>query len=65
MPNTPADTAASRDQHIADLRATLQHAVRLIAFSAGREAVTDPKQSEVLLAAADDMKVVLARTAPQ
>jgi hypothetical protein len=53
-----------RDQHIADLRAALQHAVRLIAFSAGREADTDHKQSASLLAAADGMQDVLDRTAP-
>ncbi|MEU6927356.1 hypothetical protein [Streptomyces sp. NPDC046631] len=54
-----------RDQHIADLRAAVQHAVRLLYFSAGCEEATDPKQSARLIAAADGMKDILARTAPR
>ncbi|MYW04783.1 hypothetical protein [Streptomyces sp. SID3343] len=60
MAATPAE---SRD-HLCDLRSALEHAVRLLSYSAGREAATDPTQSARLLAAVDDMKDVLARTAP-
>ncbi|WP_055526000.1 hypothetical protein [Streptomyces graminilatus] len=60
----PAETADPRDQHIADLRAALQQAVRHLHFCAGREAATDPEQSAELSAAADGMTDVLARTAP-
>ncbi|MFJ6214991.1 hypothetical protein ACIQGZ_16895 [Streptomyces sp. NPDC092296] len=63
MATTPY-RADERDQHITDLRAALQHAVRLLHFSAGREAVTDPEASARLIAAADDLAAVLARTAP-
>ncbi|GHJ24433.1 hypothetical protein [Streptomyces albus] len=59
-----ATTPEIRDQHIADLRAALQRAVALICYSAGREAPTDPEQSEELLRAADGMREILARTAP-
>jgi len=51
-------------QHIADLRDALQHAVRLLAFSAGREADTDPKHATLLMRTADDMTDILIRTAP-
>lgn len=60
MASTPAD----RDQHVSDLREALEHAVRLLHFSAGREAVSDPVQSARLSAAADGMTDLLNRTAP-
>lgn len=60
-----AITPDPRDQHIADLRAALQHAVHLIAFSAGREAATDPTHSGRLVAATEAMEEVLNRTAPE
>ncbi|MFJ7131019.1 hypothetical protein [Streptomyces sp. NPDC098101] len=61
---TPTSAADIRDQQIADLRAALQRAVPLLAFAAGREADTDPRQSELLSAAADDLTDILDRTAP-
>ncbi|MFD8919422.1 hypothetical protein ACFV0Y_16585 [Streptomyces sp. NPDC059569] len=67
-PDRPAEirdqSTADLLQHVADLRASLEHAVRLLAFSAGREAAADPGHSELLLAAADEMKDVLTRTRP-
>lgn len=62
MTNTPTHAAAIQDEHIADLRAALQRAVALIQFEAGREAATDPGQADRLIAAADGMADVLART---
>ncbi|MFJ4637555.1 hypothetical protein ACIP69_18265 [Streptomyces hygroscopicus] len=56
--------AENRDQHIADLRAALQRVIPLLSFSAGREAVTDPKHSALLSAAADNLTDILSRTAP-
>ncbi|MFJ2172114.1 hypothetical protein ACIOHE_04250 [Streptomyces sp. NPDC087851] len=50
-------------QHITDLRAALQHAIRLPAHSAGREAAEDPRYSGRLMAATEGMAPVLARTA--
>ncbi|MEU3221380.1 hypothetical protein [Streptomyces sp. NPDC006971] len=47
-----------------ELRAALQHAVRLLAFCAGREAGTDPGQAAVLLAAVDSMTAVLDTEPP-
>ncbi|MFC7924793.1 hypothetical protein [Streptomyces cinereoruber] len=60
----PAPAADIRDQQIADLRAALLRAVPLLAFAAGREADTDPRQSALLSAAADDLTDILDRTAP-
>ncbi|WP_030221628.1 hypothetical protein [Streptomyces bikiniensis] len=61
-PPTPA--ADIRDQQIADPRAALQRAVPLLAFAAGREADTDPRQLALLSAAADDLTDILDRTTP-
>lgn len=54
----------ARDQHITVLRAAIQCAIRLLSCAVGREAATDPRQAEMLLAAADDMTGILNRTAP-
>ncbi|MFE9886839.1 hypothetical protein [Streptomyces scopuliridis] len=71
MAITPDRPAQIRDQsnadllqHIADLRDSLEHAARLLAFSAGREAADDPGHSVRLLTAADEMRDVLIRTRP-
>ncbi|MFI0768605.1 hypothetical protein ACH4TQ_27515 [Streptomyces sp. NPDC021218] len=64
MNETPARADDIRDQHIADLRAALQLAARLLAFSAGREADADPKQAARLMRTADDLTDVLNRTGP-
>lgn len=64
MDTPPAPAADIRDQHIADLRAALQRAIPWLSFAAGREAATDPRQAELLLAAADDRIGILDRTAP-
>lgn len=64
MDTPPAPAADIRDQHIADLRAALQRTIPWLAFAAGREAATDPRQAELLLAAADDLTGVLSRTTP-
>ncbi|MGW6741689.1 hypothetical protein ACWGDX_13340 [Streptomyces sp. NPDC055025] len=61
----PDQSTADLRQQITDLRGALEHAVRLLHFSAGREVVTDPQQSARLVAAADGMTEVLARTALQ
>jgi hypothetical protein len=61
MATAPADV---RDQHIADLRASLEHATRLLAYCAGLHAATDPKHSEDVMAAVDGMKDILTRTGP-
>ncbi|MFD6421018.1 hypothetical protein [Streptomyces sp. NPDC060198] len=55
-------TPLDRDQQVGELRAALQHAVRLLSFSAGRAAGTDPAHAESLLAAAEKLEATLART---
>lgn len=64
MDTSTTRVAEPRDQHIADLRAAVQRAVPLLAFSAGREADTDPTYAEMLLTAARELENVLTRTAP-
>ncbi|MES9587803.1 MULTISPECIES: hypothetical protein [unclassified Streptomyces] len=59
MPDRPAEPQA---QHIADLRAALQESTRWLAYSAGREAATDPAYADQLLAVAQQASAVLARS---
>ena len=59
------DNASTHHDHIAELRAALEHAIRLLGFSAGREAATDPQYAARLLTAIDDLTGTLNRTDPE
>jgi hypothetical protein len=63
MATTPT-AAETHDQNVTDLRTALGKAVQWLYFSAGREAATDPAYSDRLIAEADAMTELLARTAP-
>ncbi|MFF7459614.1 hypothetical protein [Kitasatospora sp. NPDC008115] len=63
MDTTPT-SADVRDQHIADLRAALQRAIPMLAYSAGREAADNPGYSAQLLEVTEVLNSTLDRTAP-
>lgn len=67
MAVTPADGTGDRStlaRQVEELRTALQQAAVLVAFEAGQAAADDPERAERLLAAADGMQDVVARTAP-
>ncbi|MFF0295538.1 hypothetical protein ACFYST_06005 [Kitasatospora sp. NPDC004614] len=53
-----------RDAYIADLQAAIQRTIPVIAFAAGRVVADDPGHAGRLLAAADDLRNTVDRTAP-
>lgn len=54
-----------RDQHVADLRAALRRASRLLAYSAGGEAWEDPAHSAQVMAEVERIEGLLNRTTPE
>ncbi|MET9550572.1 hypothetical protein ABZY36_35505 [Streptomyces sp. NPDC006627] len=62
---TPDHATDTRDQHIADLRASIQRAIPHLSYAAGHIADDNPEYAARLLATADEMTELLNRTTPK
>ncbi|WP_424217805.1 hypothetical protein ACN20G_37235 (plasmid) [Streptomyces sp. BI20] len=54
--------AVSADREIAELRDALRHAATLVSFCAGLRSADDPDHADRLMAEADRMQALVART---